>query len=390
MTIQESVVQGFNLSSAQAAENPNMQSAPQPTPQQALATLAELLYEGYENPDHVRGVVQLVIDDAGTDYPLRIALHDTLELSFVADPTADATLRMPFATAQTLLDTLEYADFRDPDIIGAITLTGQLDLINHVAKALLRPSEDTLTRFQTAENKAMPAYRMTDIPRLENPSELTILQALAAGQPMIITGLPMRTPHSEWSLERLERDYGDVPLRVRSAEQKETVAEFIARVREAEHQRPEDIVEGHTKAYTEGCALPEAMRPDFLPNHFLRSDYIEPQIWLGAVPVNVPASSLHHDPLDGFLYQVMGRKKLFMFAPDQAPFLYPMKAYNNYQPCWVKPEAPDLSRYPLYAQAKGIEVVLNPGELLVQPAGWFHAVYCLDSPTFSVSYFFRH
>ncbi|MFC3851426.1 cupin-like domain-containing protein [Salinispirillum marinum] len=353
--------------------------------QHALTTL---LQHGYENPEQVRGVVQLVIFTESDALPLRLELHDDVHISAAWDSAAHATLRMPLATVQTLIDTIEYVDFRDPEIISTITLDGDLDLVNHIAKALLRPSKDTEERFHAAQHKATPAYQLTDIPRLENPSELTILQALAAGQPLIITGLPIRT--DDWSLERLENTYGDVPLRVRSAEQKETVAEFIARVRASEHQQAEDIIEGHTKAYTEGCSLPEALHAEFLPNHFMRSDYIEPQIWLGSVPVNVPASSLHHDPLDGFLYQIMGRKKLMLFAPDQAPYLYPMKAYNNYQPCWVKPEAPDYARYPLYAQAKGLEVVLHPGELLVQPAGWFHAVYCLDSPTFSVSYFLRH
>lgn len=352
------------------------------------AALTTLLQHGYENPEQVRGVVQLVIFTDHEALPLRLALHDSLLMTEGWDDAADASLRMPLTTARTLIDTIESVDFRDPEIISTITLGGNLDLVNHIAKALLRPSKDTIERFQAAQNKETPAYQLTDVPRLENPSELTILQALAAGQPLIITGLPIRT--DDWSLERLENTYGDVPLRVRSAEQKETVAEFIARVRASEHQQAEDIIEGHTKAYTEGCTLPEALHAEFLPNHFMRSDYIEPQIWLGSVPVNVPASSLHHDPLDGFLYQIMGRKKLLLFAPDQAAYLYPMKAYNNYQPCWVKPEAPDYARYPLYAQAKGFEVVLNPGELLVQPAGWFHAVYCLDSPTFSVSYFLRH
>lgn len=350
--------------------------------------ITTLLQHGFENPEQVRGVVQMVITTESDALPLRLELHDDIRMAVAWDNTANATLRIPLATAQTLIDTIEYVDFRDPEIISTISLEGDLDLVNHIAKALLRPSKDTEARFQAAQHKATPAYQISEVTRLENPSELTILKALAAGQPLIITGLPM--PKEDWSLERLERIYGDIPLRVRSADQKETVAEFVARVRDSENQQEKDIIEGHTKAYTEGCSLPPALHKAFLPNHFMRSDYIEPQIWLGSVPVNVPASSLHHDPLDGFLYQILGRKKLLLFAPDQAPYLYPMKAYNNYQPCWVKPEMPDYERYPLYAQAKGMEVVLRPGELLVQPAGWFHAVYCLDSPTFSVSYFFRH
>ena len=109
----------------------------------------------------------------------------------------------------------------------------------------------------------------------------------------------------------------------------------------------------------------------------------------GAVPTHIPTSSLHRDPLTGFLFQVMGRKRLDLYSADQADLLYPMKAYNLYQPCWFKPEAPDFDRYPLAREAKCLSVTLNPGELIIQPAGWFHQVYALDSPNMSVSYFWR-
>ncbi len=39
---------------------------------------------------------------------------------------------------------------------------------------------------------------------------------------------------------------------------------------------------------------------------------------------------------------------------------------------------------------KRLSVTLNPGELLVQPAGWFQQVHALDSPNMSVSYFWRY
>lgn len=360
------------------------------TQPKVVERLAQLVRDGFENPEGITGRVQLSIPGYDLAHPLSICFApNNLSVQHQWIDRPDATLTMPLETVDRIVNTITEVDFRDPDIIGTIHLDGDLDLINHIAKSLLRPSEDTLERFELAEQLEKEAYTLTEIPRLANPSELVILEFIAAGRPLIVTDLDMRVPHDQWSLGRLETDYGEVPLRVRSAERKETVAEFIQRVRSADLEN-DRIIEGHTKAYTEGCFLPEPMHKDFMPNHFTRDDYIEPQIWLGSVPVNVPASSLHHDPLDGFLYQVLGRKKIMMYAPDQAPYLYPMKAYNNYQPCWVKPEAPDYRRFPEFAKARGIETVLNPGELLIQPAGWFHAVYCLDSPTFSVSYFLRH
>lgn len=355
-----------------------------------VEALAGLVRGGFENPEGISGKVQLSIPGDGDVYPLSINFTPAeLEIQYDWINQPDATLTLPLETAELIVESITEIDFRDPEVMGTIIVEGNLELINQIAKSLLRPSQDTQERFELAKNLDTDAYALNQIPRVSDPTELEILESIAAGRPMIITNPRLKNEAGGWSLDRLEAEYGKVPLRVRSADQRETVAEFITRVRSADTNSGQ-IIEGHTKAYTEGCFLPEPMHKDFMPNHFSRNDYIEPQIWLGSVPVDVPASSLHHDPLDGFLYQIMGRKKLIMYAPDQAAYLYPMKAYNNYQPCWAKPESPNYQLFPEFAKARAIEVVLHPGELLVQPAGWFHAVYCLDSPTFSVSYFLKH
>ena len=332
----------------------------------------------------------LRLTTATRDATLTIRLKgDTLRFLRSAEEAPAAQLTLPLATAQRMIAEIETLDFRDPDIIGQIRFDGDLELINHIAKALLRPSREARERLDIATRRQSPAYGITAIERVSQVSELQILEALAEGRPLIITAPPLSSGRNEWTLESLAARFGDVPLRVRSADQRQTVAEFIAELR-ADNRSDRPIIEGHTKAYTEGCALPEAMWPAFVPGYFSLHDYNEPQIWLGSVPTNIPASSLHRDPLDGFLYQIMGRKRLVLYAPDQAPLLYPMKAWNNYQPCWVSPDRPDYQRFPQFREARRLEVVLHPGELLIQPAGWCHEVSCLDSPTFSVSYFYRH
>ncbi|WP_366658012.1 cupin-like domain-containing protein [Fodinicurvata sp. EGI_FJ10296] len=107
---------------------------------------------------------------------------------------------------------------------------------------------------------------------------------------------------------------------------------------------------------------------------------------LGAVPTHIPTSSLHRDPLTGFLLQVIGRKRLDLYSADQAELIYPMKSYNLYQPCWFKPEAPNYDLYPKARDAKCISVTLEPGQLMLQPAGWFHQVHALDDLFGAVSF----
>jgi hypothetical protein len=85
-------------------------------------------------------------------------------------------------------------------------------------------------------------------------------------------------------------------------------------------------------------------------------------------------TSLHHDTLMLFHTQVVGRKRWRFVSPLQTPLLY--NRDNVFSP--VDLERPDLQRYPLAAQARVIETVLEPGETIFLPLGWWHEVASLD------------
>jgi len=356
---------------------------------QLVEQMKQLLTPGFENPEMTHGSCLLCITDEQMCHFIVMEVAPMLRIYGGQHAKPDAVIKMPLETFELIATHADRVDFRDPYVIGSIELEGDRDLVNYFGKLMLQPSQDTSDRLDPLLARECAAYHLTQIERVAQVTELELLQTLADCKPIVITQPKFPHPHTDWSIDALVKQYGDVDLRVRSKDEQETLGQFVQRMQQAQSQTTK-ITEGHTKAYTEGCTLPEVMAAEFVPAYFSLHDYIEPQIWLGNVPTHVAASSLHRDPLDGFLYQVMGRKKLLMYAPDQAPLLYPMKAYNNYQPCWVKPEAPDFERYPAFAKAKPIEVILHPGELLIQPAGWFHVVYCLDTPTFSVSHFYRH
>ncbi len=78
----------------------------------------------------------------------------------------------------------------------------------------------------------------------------------------------------------------------------------------------------------------------------------------------------------------MGRKKWTLFPPDQYPLLFRPPVAGAQAA--VNIEDPDLDRFPRYREATPVEVVLNPGELIVVPAGWLHQVTSLD-PSISVT-----
>lgn len=91
-------------------------------------------------------------------------------------------------------------------------------------------------------------------------------------------------------------------------------------------------------------------------------------------------SPLHQDYWDthGYLAQIQGRKRVLLFSPEDSQFLYQGH---------VDPERPDLDRFPLFGRSTIYECVIEPGDTLLMPAGWWHHVRSLEK-TITVSHNF--
>jgi Cupin-like domain len=92
-------------------------------------------------------------------------------------------------------------------------------------------------------------------------------------------------------------------------------------------------------------------------------------------------TELHHDTMNILFCQIYGRKRIILVAPDELPWIY--NDHSVYSP--VKVENPDLQRYPLFQYANPIEVIVEPGEVLFIPVGWWHHVRSLET-SISVSF----
>nr|CAG8458696.1 7425_t:CDS:2 [Entrophospora candida] len=89
-------------------------------------------------------------------------------------------------------------------------------------------------------------------------------------------------------------------------------------------------------------------------------------------------SPMHTDPYHNLLAQVVGKKYIRLYSPEETTNLYPFEQDgflgNTSQ---VDVEAPDLERFSRFASAKYQECILEPGELLYIPPGWWHYVKSL-------------
>lgn len=93
--------------------------------------------------------------------------------------------------------------------------------------------------------------------------------------------------------------------------------------------------------------------------------------WFGSSGTVTP---LHHDPVNILLAQVFGRKRLRLISPNQTPLLYNHIGVFSKVDC----ENPDYENYPLFKNVNIIETVLEPGEVIFIPVGWWHHVRALD------------
>lgn len=108
--------------------------------------------------------------------------------------------------------------------------------------------------------------------------------------------------------------------------------------------------------------FPELLLPDKLTGvHF----------WFGPAGTVTP---LHHDALNIIVAQVYGRKRFILISSQHLSNVY------NHHGVYSEVDAgsPDFTRFPRYQQAKRIEVILEPGEALFLPVGWWHYVEALD------------
>lgn len=100
--------------------------------------------------------------------------------------------------------------------------------------------------------------------------------------------------------------------------------------------------------------------------------------WLGGSGANTP---LHHDPVNIMMAHLYGRKHWRLVDPRYTNRIYNhISVYSE-----IDLEHPDYDRYPLAKDVPVVDAILEPGELLFVPIGWWHQVKCLNA-SISISF----
>jgi ribosomal protein L16 Arg81 hydroxylase len=97
-------------------------------------------------------------------------------------------------------------------------------------------------------------------------------------------------------------------------------------------------------------------------------------------------TNLHGACSHNLFTQVYGQKHWTIISPEFDPIIRPLIARTPYFMTELDPDNPDLQRYPEFEYIDRYQCVLKEGDILYNPASWWHKVSNLST---SIGFGFR-
>lgn len=217
----------------------------------------------------------------------------------------------------------------------------------------------------------------TAVPRLARLDAAGFRARAAAGMPFLVTGIVKRWPLASLTPQDLRAQFGHLPVRARVGDYVNTAfapdrAMRDMLLRDYLDLTPPDAT-SDLPPYVGNLSLRELNRLCHWPTWFDKMG--PPRFWIGPARTVTP---LHCDYDDNIFAQLWGTKRIFLAPPHHDAFLYTREANPLLFGSPFDPEAPDFDAFPLARQAALVEIIVEPGDMLYVPAGWYHQVRALS------------
>jgi len=198
-------------------------------------------------------------------------------------------------------------------------------------------------------------------------------------KPVVLRGLWKQYPaYTKWTMDFFRKTMGNIEVGLfgnRKEDISKTLQEPNAKMRFDEYL---DLIE------REPTDLRLFLFPVFKYKPELLKDFGYPDIVKGYIKIPFmffgPTNSIvrMHQDIDMsnvFLTQFHGRKRVYLFSPDQSELLYrlPFNVHST-----VDVDNPDYETYPALNYVKGMSTVLEHGDTLFMPSGYWHHIQYLE------------
>ena len=167
-------------------------------------------------------------------------------------------------------------------------------------------------------------------------------------------------------------------------------SDFLARI--AAHTDDAEASSFYIGSTDIGIYLPGLGDENSLPSNLAPFEQHVPSvgIWIG----NRTVASTHYDFSNNIACNMVGRRRFTLFPPDQIANLYPgplEPTPGGQVVSMVDLRDPDLVRFPRFSAALEAAQVaeLEPGDLLIYPAMWWHNVDALDPFNVMINYWWN-
>ncbi|XP_008685542.1 tRNA wybutosine-synthesizing protein 5 isoform X2 [Ursus americanus] len=236
------------------------------------------------------------------------------------------------------------------------------------------------------------AWQSLPVPRLEGVSQERFMQHLyPQRKPLVLEGIDLGACTSKWTVDYLSQVGGrkEVKIHVAAVAQMDFISKnFVYRTlpfdklvqRAAEEKHEEFFISEDVADIRKQFPLLEGdiKFPEF---------FKEEQFFSSVFRISSPGLQLwtHYDVMDNFLIQVTGKKRVVLFSPRDAQYLYLSGTKSEV----LDIDNPDLAKYPLFSKARRYECSLKAGDVLFIPALWFHNVISEEFGV-GVNIFWKH